>query len=285
QLGKKVSVNDLEGDIGLRISLGLQAMLSAQLGSKFYLVLNRDSDTSGVRLRLFRAKTKGWGFALHTGASVTPSTSSFTPAKLDDFIRGILGIHDAQLLKFLQASSLTDIGNALGDDFLKTLDGDVTKAFGNLHNLLQKWEDLPTEVTTVLWKAASQIPDLSAIQKVAQQISQLSDNSIRGLLDSLLKDPSFQNKAVCEWLESAASKTLFDLYDSSDFTPLRLAAAQVAGVLDGSTLQTTLTNLRDQVGKVLDLGTLETALGKDDLTGVAEWVTEQLAKFLGVDLS
>src|SRR6516225_9499000 len=59
---KQVSLNDLEGDIGLRISLGLQATLSAQLASRFYLVLNRDTTTSGVRLRLFRGKTKGWGF-------------------------------------------------------------------------------------------------------------------------------------------------------------------------------------------------------------------------------
>ncbi len=284
---RKVSVNDLQGDIGLRVSLGLQAMLSAQLASKFYLVLNRDNETPGVRLRLLRAKTKGWGFALDAGASVTPSTGSFLPQNLDDFISGILGIHNAQLIKFLQASSLTDISNALGGEFLKALraDGDVTNAFSDLQSLLQKWENLPTEVTSVLWKAASQIPDLSAIQKVAQQISQMSDNSIRALLDSLLKDSSFQNNVVCEWLESAASKTLFDLYESSDFTPLRLAATQVAGVLDGATLQTTLTNLKTQVDKVLDLGTLETALGNNDLTGVAVWVTEQLAKFLGIDLS
>lgn len=284
---KQVSLNDLEGDIGLRISLGLQATLSAQLASRFYLVLNRDTATSGVRLRLYRAKTKGWGFALNTGASVTPSTGSFLPQNLDDFIRAIFGIHDAQLIKFLQASNLHDITNALGAEFLQKLrlDGDVNQAFTDLQNLLQKWEDLPNEVTTVIWNAAAKIPDLSAIQKVVQQISQMSDNSIQSLLDSLLHNVSFFNNPIVQWLESAAGSKLFDLYESSDLTPLRLAATKLAGILDGSTLQTTLTNLKSQVDNVLNLPALESALGSNDLTGVAVWVTEQLAKFLGIDLS
>ena len=284
---KQVSLNDLEGDIGLRISLGLQATLSAQLASRFYLVLNRDTATSGVRLRLFRAKTKGWGFALHTGASVTPSTGSFLPQNLDDFIRAILGIHDAHLIAFLQASNLHDIANALGAEFLQKLrlDGDVNQAFTDLQNLLQKWEDLPNEVTTVIWKAASKIPDLSAIQKVVQQISQMSESSIRSLLDSFLHDVSFFNNPICQYLEAAAAGKLFDLYESSDLTPFRLAVTKLAGILDGSTLQNTLTNLRAQVDKVLNLPALEAALGNNDLTGVAVWVTQQLAKFLGIDLS
>ena len=284
---KQVSLNDLEGDIGLRISLGLQATLSAQLASRFYLAISRDTATSGVRLRLFRARTKGWGFALHTGASVTPSTGSFLPQNLDDFIRAILGIHDAQLIKFLEASNLQDITNALGAEFLQKLrlDGDVNQAFTDLQNLLQKWEDLPNEVTTIIWNAAAKIPDLSAIQKVVQQISQMSDSSIRSLLDSFLHDVSFFNNPICQYLEAAAAGKLFDLYESSDLTSFRLAVTKVAGILDGSTLQTTLTNLKSQVDKVLNLPALETALHSGDLTGVAVWVTQQLAKFLGVDLS
>jgi hypothetical protein len=284
---KSVSLNDLEGDIGLRISLGLQAALTAQLAGKYYLVLNRDTAVSGIRLRLFRAKTKGWGFALNTGLEVTPSTGSFLPKNLDDFIRAIFGIHDAQLVQFLQAASLQDITNALGAEFLKGLriDSDVNKAFADLQSLLQKWEDLPNEVTSVIWNAAAKIPDLSAIQKAAQQISQLSDSALRSYLGSLLQDVSFMNNPVCQWLESEAAKTLFDLYESSDFTPLRLAATKLGGILDGSTLQTTLTNLRSKVDNALNLSALETALQSNNLTGVAVWVTQQLAKFLGVDIS
>jgi hypothetical protein len=284
---KQVSLNDLEGDIGLRISLGLEAALTAQLASKFYLVLNRDSATSGVRLRLFRAKTKGWGFALNTGASVTTSTGSLLPQNLDDFIRAILGIHDAQLIKLLQASNLHDIANALGAEFLQNLraDGDANQAFTDLQNLLQEWDGLPHEVTTVIWNAAAKVPDLTAIQKVVQQIATLDENSIHNLLDSLLHNVSFYNTPECQWLESAAGTGLFDLYESSNLALVRQIATKAAGILDGSTLQNTLVNLKSQVDKALSLPALETAVGNKDLTGVAVWVTQQLAKFLGIDLS
>src|SRR5262249_6809140 len=151
---KSVGLNNLEGDIGLRISLGLQATLSAQFAGKYYLVLSRESATSGVRLRLFRATTKGWGFALHTGADLALSTGSRTPANLDGFIKAVLGIHDAQLLKFLGARNLTDIENAMGAAFLQKLraDGDTSQAFADLQNLLKRWEDLPNSVTSVVWK-------------------------------------------------------------------------------------------------------------------------------------
>jgi hypothetical protein len=284
---KQVSVNDLEGDIGLRISLGLEAALTAQLASKFYLVLNRDSATSGVRLRLFRAKTKGWGFALNTGASVTTSTGSLLPQNLDDFIRAILGIHDAQLIKFLQASNLDEITNALGGEFLQKLrvDGDVNQAFTDLQNLLQKWDGLPHEVTTVIWNAAAKVPDLTAIQKVVQQIATLDENSIHNLLDSLLHNASFYNNPVCQWLESAAGTGLFDLYESNNLAVVRQVATKAAGILDGSTLQNALVKLKSQVDKAVNLPALQTAVGNRDLTGVAVWVTQQLAKFLGIDLS
>lgn len=284
---KQVSLNDLEGDIGLRISLGLAAVLTAQLASKFYLVLNRDSATSGVRLRLFRAKTKGWDFALNTGASVTTSTGSFLPQDLDDFIRAILGIHDPQVIKFLQASSLQDIANALGAEFLQQLraDGDVNQAFTDLQSLLQKWDGLPHEVTTVMWNAAGKVADLTAIQKVVQQIATLDENSMHNLLDSLLHNVSFYNTPECQWLESAAGTGLFDLYESSNLAPVRQMATKAAGILDGSTAQNTLVNLKSQVDKALNLPALETAVGNKDLTGVAVWVTQQVAKFLGIDLS
>ncbi|HTT32648.1 MAG TPA: hypothetical protein VMH48_03515 [Methylomirabilota bacterium] len=284
---KSLKLNDLQGDIGLRISLGLQAMLSAQLGGKYYLVLNRESASSGVRLRLFRATTKGWGFALHTGANITLSTGTLTPANLNDFIRAILGIHDAQLLKFLEASSLSDISNALGGEFLKALriDGDINQAFSDLQGFFQKWNDLPRTVTSVIWKYANDIPGLTQIQQAAQKISQLQESDIKSFLDSLLHDVSFTNNPVVEWLEATAASTLFDLFESDQLSQLRTDAAKLAALLDGSTLQNFLTGLKGQVDTALNLPALENALNANDLTGVAVWVTQQLANFAGVDLS
>jgi hypothetical protein len=284
---KSVQLNQLDGDIGLRILLGLKAMLTVQLGGKYYMVLNRESSLSGVRLRLFRTTTKGWGFALNSGATVALSTGSLLPSNLDDFVKAILGIHDAQLLKFLDASNLSDISNALGGAFLQKLrlDGDVSKGFNDLQNLFKAWNNLPSTVTSVVWKAAAKSSDLNTIQAAAKQISQLSESSIQSVLDSWLHDVSFQDNPVCQWLEAAASKSLFDLYESSQLQQLRLDASKLSDLLDGTTVQDTLTKLKTQVDNALDLPTLESALSANNLTGVAVWVTQQLAKFAGVDLS
>jgi len=261
--------------------------LSAQLGGKYYLVLNRESDTAGIRLRLFRATTKGWGFALDTGANVTFSTGTLTPKNFDDFIRAILGIHDGQLMKFLNASNLSDITNALGGEFLKALriDGDVNKAFSDLQGFFQKWNDLPHTVTSVIWKYADDVPSLQKIQQAAQKISQLQESDIKSFLDSLLHDVSFANNPAVEWLEATAASSLFDLYESDQLSQLRKDADKLAALLDGSTLQNFLTKLKAQVDTALDLPALEKALNANDLTGVAVWVTQQLANFAGVDLS
>lgn len=285
---RSLKVNELEGEIGLRISLGLQAALTANLSSKYYFVLSREQATDDVRLRLFRAKTKGWDFALHAGANITPSTGSFLPENLDDFIRAILGIHDAHLIDFLHASDSKGIVNALGAEFLQKvgLEQDVEKAFANLSTFLGKWEALPHQVTSVIWKYAGQVPQLAKIKDIVSQLASpgLTDSSVRDILDSFLKDASFHNNPAVQWLETIASKSLFELYESDDLTPVRNAAVPVAAILDGSKLESILTNLRDQVDKKLDLGTLETAAQSGDLSGVAGWVADRLAKFLGVGI-
>jgi hypothetical protein len=284
---KSAGLNNLEGDIGLRIALGLQATLSAQLAGKYYLVLSRESATSGVRLRLFRAKTKGWGFALHTGGDIALSTGSLTPANLDDFIKAVLGIHDAQLLKFLGARNLTDIENAMGAAFLQKLraDGDAGKAFADLGSLLKRWNDLPNSVTSVIWKAASKVADLGAIQNAAKQISQMSEDSIHAQLDSWLHDASFYRNPICQWLEAAAAKDLFSLYESSQLQPLKQSAASLLSLLDGSSVEDTLTRLKGVVDNALNLAVLEAAIKNNNLAGIAAWVQQQLGGFLGVDSS
>jgi len=285
---RSLKVNELEGEIGLRISLGLQAALSASLSSKYYFVLSREQATDDVRLRLFRAKTKGWDFALHTGASITPSTGSFLPENLDDFIRAILGIHDAHLIDFLHASDSKGIVDALTGEFLQRvgLEQDINKAFDNLSTFLGKWEDLPHKVTSVIWKYAGQVSQLAKIKDIVSQLASpgLSDSSVRDILDSFLKDASFHNNPAVQWLETIASKSLFQLYESDDLTPVRDAAVKAAAILDGSKLESILTNLRNQVDKTLDLATLESAAQNRDISGLAGWVVGRLAKFLGVNI-
>jgi len=280
-------INGLQGDIGLRIDLALKATLSATLAGKFYLVLNREPETSGIRLRLFRATTKGWGFALDSSVDITPSTGSLTPDGCNDFISAILGIHDAQLLKFLQASDLTEISDALGDEFLKKLDldGVEQKGFDNLQRLFEKWDNLPNAVTSFVWSKAGNPDVLKNLQNAAKQLTAGSPSSINALLDTWLQDASFHDNPICTWLEAAASKSLFDLYEEKVPSNIQKYANDLQSVLDGSLVQSTLTKVKSQVDSALDLPNLESALSANSLTGVAVWVTQQLARFVGVDMS
>jgi len=286
---RSLSLNDLEGEIGLRITAGLQASLSANLASKYYFVLSREKATDDVRLRLFRAKTKGWDFALHAAVSVTPSTGSFLPENLDDFIQGILGIHDTHLIDFLHASTTADIVNTLGREFLQKagVEQDVDKAFANLQAFLTKWEALPHAVTSLVWKYAGTIEQFNKIKDIVGKLASpsLSDSSIRNILDSFLKNASFHDNPAVQWLEAIASKSLFELYESDDFTPVRKAASDLAGILDGSKLESVLANLKAQVDAKLDIPSLQTAAQNGDISGLSVWVAQRLAKFLNIDLT
>ncbi len=275
---KALKLNDLDGDIGLRISLGLQATLSASLAGKYYMVLNRESANTATRLRLFRSTTKGWGFAMHAGADVALS-ATLLPDNLEDFIKAIFGIHDAQLIRFLKANSIADITDALGSGFVKDLD------LAKVKGLLDKWENLPHEVTTVLWKYADQIGPIKDIRDAATAIAGLSDDSIRSFLDRLLQDAGFHTNPVVQWLEAMSSKTLFQLYESNQLATLREDVKKVSAILDGSEVEDVLNQLKTKVDSALDLTLLEQAVGAGSLSGIAKWVQEQLAKFLGIDFS
>lgn len=185
------------------------------------------------------------------------------------------------------AASMADIDNSLKNTFLKNLrvDQDANQAFADLSKMFTAWNNLPSSVTSAIWKNAASIPGLTQIQTVAQQISQASEDSIRTQLDSLLQKVDFPNNPVVQWLEAATSKSLFELYESGQLQALRNAASALTSLLDGAKVQSTLASLKTQVDKVLSLPALETALTNKDLSAIAMWVVQQLAKFLGVDIS
>jgi hypothetical protein len=285
---KAVRINQLDGDIGLRIALALQANLSASFTGSFIMVLNRETPASGIRLRLFRNTSSTFNFALDANANVTLADP--LPDSLDDLIKAIFGIQDAQLLSFLSAQpDATTIANLLGNEFLQKLNlaGTVTQGFTDLNNLLAKWNNLPNAVSTTLWKYAGKISSLAQIQQAATQLSKLSATSITSLLEQYLHDPAYFQGPVGAWLQSAAGSTLFQLYEdaaSNQISQIRSIANDALSVLDGDSLQNTLTNLKTQVDKTLALPALQAAVTAGSLAGVAVWVTQRLAGFLGIDL-
>ena len=288
---KDAGLNQLDGDIGLRVQLGLQATLTASVSGKFYVVINRDLGATATRVRIFRDRSNGWGFALNSSAEVTPSTSTLTPQGLTDLIKAILGTHDAQLLDFLSdassldsAAGITNITNELGNDLLTKFGvaGDVKSGFSELSELLTKWNDLGSSVSATIWKYADNVTALSDLHAAANALANASDDSMKTILDGYLHDAAFSKSPIGEWLENASSSTLLQLYESSPKV-IQVHATKLLSVLDGSDLQAKLGRLKAELQHILDLTTLQTALQAGDLGGIATWVQERLAKFLGID--
>ena len=270
----------LSGDIGLRLLLGINATLGATLAGKFIMVLSCDDNPNALRFRLFRSTKKGWNFALNAGAEIDPTTGTFLPATLNDFIKAIFGVHDAQLVKFLTDASAQDIIDGLGNDFLKAFG---VSGFQSLSTLLNKWNTLPHDVASVIWKYAGDSTVISTIADVAKQVAQANPATLNTLLDKYLKDVNFAQTPVAQWLAAAAEKSLFDLYQSAAAkTDLTLQARALLQVLDGNVLQNALTTLKGKLDTILDLDALQQAGQAKSVTGIAEWVQDRLSSFLGV---
>ena len=293
---KQLALGGLDGDVGLKVAAALTTTLSAKLSGNFVIVLDRETDASGVRLRLFRDTYSQWSFALDASADVS-TVDGILPDNAGDLIKAVFGIQDAQLVSFLSASlggpnstlGVADIGNLLGSEFLTRLSPGAAAQQGltDLKNFVDKWSTLPQTITDKLWKYAS-LPGLSEIKQAATLLSNPSADAITAQLDVYLKDVSFFSGAVGEWLESSASETLFDLYErvkqpNGSFDEIRTIASQTLAVLDGDKLENVLSNLQSQVNTLLSVDTLKTALDNGNLSALAGWVQQRLAQFLGLN--
>jgi hypothetical protein len=283
-----LNLQGLSGDVGMKIAAGASLALGASVAGKFYLVLSCDDDASVVRYRLFRSSTKGWNFALKAELDVTPSTGTLLPSDINDLLKGIFGIHDAQLLKYLQAANLDDLANAGLSDLVKALDpsGDVQTGLSKLQNLFGKWQSMPQDVTRLIWKHAGDNAVVAKLTNVATALANSNQQSLSGILGQLLHTTTLDSDPAAQWLEAAADKDIFSLYeDSAAGTQIRSAAKQLLGILDGSDIQSTLQKLQGKVNTMLDLPTLESAVASGNLANIATWVQKRLAQFLGINPS
>ncbi|HYK90220.1 MAG TPA: hypothetical protein VE398_15705, partial [Acidobacteriota bacterium] len=106
---RQMKPGTLGGDIGLKLQLGLGAVVGLTASGKYAVILARESDAPVLRLRLYKLRRRGWDFALNAGATV--ETVADIPQNVDDFIKAILGVHGAQIVKDLQAiEAWTDPG-------------------------------------------------------------------------------------------------------------------------------------------------------------------------------
>ena len=296
---RKLNLGGLAGDVGLRVHLGVNAALGLSASGTYMVVVSRDSLTPGdrvVRVRLFRRSQRGRSIALNAGAEFDPSTP-ILPSNVDDFIKAIFGVHGAQVISDLNIvkqwtgdqSTLGGLLAAAGIDrsrqLLKDLTGiDPETAFNTakakLTGFLDKWNNLPHSVSTLVLKFFGDHVDLAPVKQVADLIANGTQDQFSALLADKLKDVAFFQTPVGQYLESLTSKGLVSLLDSSEFANVKDIAAKTLAVLDGSEVENILKALQNEIVTALNLQPLA-----DLVTQVDQTTFDSLDKLLKAKLA
>ena len=304
---REAELGGLTGEIGLRIQLGVGVALGFSASGSYALMLSRETAAKTVRVRLFKLSRKGWDFALNAAAKVEPKTKSFLPGTFEEFAAAVFGLDSAQLMDDLATlrhwtdpnMPLPELLAGAGSEYAKKLVKELTgidpeqefaKAKKRVTDLLDRWEELPHEVSTRLWKLVPESAKLDEVRKVADRIqkTQPDDEAARkALLTELLRDVDFPDSPAGEWLEAAVlargDDLLKVLISSSAFKRLQGVAAQTVEVLDGSTVEETLTRFHTWIGERLRLDRLETVVDEASFDDLDAWLKGRLAGFLGTN--
>ena len=287
----------LKGDIGLKLEAGLSASLGVGMTGKFAVMLSRETADPVIRMRLYKLRINNWNFGFD--ASVTATGQVPAPASLNDLIKAVTGTHQQQIMKLLgQVEDWTDPNTPIFGPFVNMVDSeaqrliqsltgvaDLAAAFNTLTARIKKlfdlWDNLPQAATQFIW---SKLPDKNAIATIAaiaKQVSNSSDDELKTLVQSKLADVPFLNTPQGQALSSLAVDGLFSvLQNTNALADLKKFAGQVAGILDGSDLQTFLTNLQAAVNTKLDLAQLESVVDQASFDSLDTWLKARLEDFL-----
>ncbi|MCW5980252.1 MAG: hypothetical protein KIT09_19365 [Bryobacteraceae bacterium] len=297
---RAAELGGLAGDIGLRIQLGLSAQLGFSAGGKYCVVAAREPlepDARTLRLRVSRLATKGWNFALNAAAAVT-GDFGVLPDQPDQFIRGVFGLHGAQVVKTLQAVEawadparpLPDQLAGLGADYMRALLTDLTgvdaaaefdAARQRLLSLFKAWDDLPARASSMLWKLVEEEADLSRLR--AMLAAAADPKSLQDFIEKRLARADFFRRPEGRLLESLALGGVFGALSSrSEFQALQEAAAAVRSILvpDGASLRV-LAGLQKFVNQALDIDKLRTVATKIDFDALDAMLRKKVSEFLG----
>ncbi len=296
---REAKLGGLEGDIGLRVQLGVDATLNFFASGNYAVVISRESDDKVIRLQLFKMAKKGLGFSFHAGAEVGADFTNFLPDSADDFVAAVFGVHGAQIVKDLQIldkwtdpnQDFSEIIAGLTSEYTQKLVKAVTgidpktefeKARGVIRGFLKQWNELDHRVATLLWKLVEEKVDLADVRKVANLIANGGANDYKKILQEQLKTVDFFNSPVGRWLESVAVDSLMrPLNSGSEFEQLQLLARRTLGLLDGSTLENVLSKLQDYINKNLHIDQITKIVNETSFKKLDGLLQAKMAAFLG----
>lgn len=287
----------LKGDIGLKIDLGLKAMVGFEVSGRYVLVLERASLKSGteLRCRLFKVSKKGWQFGLNLTAGVKGVIDAL-PKNADDLVAAVFGVHGLQVVKDLQVlEKWTDPVNDLSDmvaglttdaafKLMHTTTGvdpktHFDKARATLLDVVKRWNELPSQVSAAMWKLLEDETGFTQAHKdeLLAELQLLADpepETVRAQLERLIAKVGFEGTPVGKVLVALGERGVMALIE--DVPQVSNVARQIRALLDGTVLQT----LHDELTEALRLDTILKVVTEtefDDLNGL---LVARLSAFL-----
>jgi hypothetical protein len=308
---REAQLAGLNGDLGLKIQMGVQAQLGYSASGSYAVVVSRDNAAPVVRVRIFKGAKKGWQFSLDARAGVTPTTGEFLPGQLDDFILAVLGTHPQQLLSDLKelrnwtsgTAPLSGVLANIGADYLNNLLSAVynkvvppppgsspapfefKKAKSAVLHFLDTWGGLDSKLSSLLWSilGKAQTGNAGAILADAKRICDnliiATPDSYARLIESLCSQSNFLSSPAGQWLETLAlGNLLAPITDSKAFKKMQKAAGATGKLLEtGSSENAVLQALHEWIDPRFKLPIIKKQL---ETTLSEEWIRAKLASFL-----
>jgi hypothetical protein len=286
---------NLNGDIGLKISLAASASLGFSANGSYALALSRQDQSNKLRLTAYKLKKLGWDFALNASAGV----QGILPASLQqssdvtDLIKAIFGVHATQLINDLKLVQKVAAGGSLTDqaaNYLVTLGqtkipgaADAVAEFNAgvdaANNFISQLGTLGQRTTNQLLSllpkaAAADVTEFKTILGDIQTVA-ADPTKIGGIVVTQLQKVAFFQTAFGQWLssylqDSAVASPLAALADNSILHSIGTAATTTLNLLNGADLQT----LINFAAQKLDLKNIP------DLQHIDTWLVSKIAAFL-----
>jgi hypothetical protein len=285
----------LTRDFGATIDANLKATLGLSVAGRYAIVIGREDPSATsrvVRLRLHRLSKKGLGFGLNLNVGV--KGVSPLPARFDDFVQTVFGVHGPQVLKDLHViEEWTDPSKDLGQtaarlatstglSLLQTATGlDVPARFHDARRVvveaLNRWDGLPDRLSSMLWQYLSRATPAEVDSGFRKILAALASGDLERrseALRSALQDAPVSDSAITAWLQAVSDQGLLAL--GRDLERVGELAGQTLAILDGGTIR----KLQQFIATKLDLGPLRQAIKDDDFGVIDEWLVRRLADLL-----
>lgn len=292
-----VALGGLSGDLGLKIDIGAKAALGFDMSGRYATVLYREDNSKTIRLKVFKMRQQGWSFAFDASISAQISQSD-APADFDEFIKGVFNLNGLQILKDIEKwlDPDTTLATMLGGelvDYAKKLFEQVTgfdpetefdKGIGVLKGLIERWHQMPHEVTGLLYGFLAKGLPLDGLKDFLNRVIELSEpEALKDEILSHLQGVDFFDSVIGKWISAAAGQGILSFLENIDEERERFAAIarQTLGILDGSTLEETLKKLQDWFEEKLGLGPVLAVAGEADFQKLDAWLKKRLSDLLG----